>query len=477
MSGERRTRREPPKEQTALADENVERDVIGHFLANPDRVWDFVDSLSAEHFSHPRLGRIWAAMVRIAKLSKRVTKTLVALHIQGDQGAETPIKLFVEILMQEAIDAHNPVDLETYVGMLLQLAGKRALIDALGEAIAKVKTADISKTIEDIVDESLSTIMGVATGNDDRHIRTNAQVAEKLIDDINEDLKAGPEGQSRGLSPGLRGVEEVIGPLLPGKVYVVGGMSSAGKTSLTSGIMEAAALDAKSKGLGPGYQASMEMSGREHAARSLAAALGLSSFKLERSQVNDGEFDMLITKGLAHMRRFPIFIDTKPRLSLEDIRTRMLTQKHKHGLSFAVIDHLLLVRFGPKVSLSDRVMESVIEAKLMANEMEIPIILLSQVDEKKIMDRKSLEPIASDLFGGQAIQQNADSTAFIHRPEIPLRRRGPDGQGAEARSNHDARLEALKGKAFFYSDKGRGHGSGIRRELIFDGPTISFKDV
>jgi len=151
--------------------------------------------------------------------------------------------------------------------------------------------------------------------------------------------------------------------------------------------------------------------------------------------------------------------------------------KMTRGLSMAVIDHLLLIRGGKKESLMDRVMEAVIEAKIMAGEFGIPILLLSQINEKNLLDRPSGWPIASDLFGGASIVQNADAVMFIHRPEMVLRKKEPSKSSQTKHDEWVASLEREAGRAFVFTDKSRGMEGGRKRELQFVGETTSFRDL
>ena len=112
-----------------------------------------------------------------------------------------------------------------------------------------------------------------------------------------------------------------------------------------------------------------------------------------------------------------------------------------------------------------------------AGELDIPIILLAQLKESDILFRyPNSWPNANDIYGGGSVQMNADYTAFIHRPEIVTARKEP-AENAKDRAEWEAKYASERGQAFFYSDKARGSAGRIRREMIFDGPTMSFRDL
>ena len=220
------------------------------------------------------------------------------------------------------------------------------------------------------------------------------------------------------------------------------------------------------------------MHGEEYAARSLAEELGIPSFKLERADVNRAELDRISVAAYESLKEYPILVDQRRRMTLDTLRSRMMDVRIRYGLAMGVVDHLLLIRSARKAaSLQERVSETVEELKIMAGEFNVPILLLAQVNEKNILERPSGWPIAADLFGGQAIQQTADMTLFVHRPEIVTRRREPAKTAEFKHREWEDKLVMERGKAFVFTDKGRGMEGGLKRELTFDGPTMTFRDI
>ncbi|MCQ8781683.1 replicative DNA helicase [Mangrovibrevibacter kandeliae] len=471
----------PPAE---IISEEAERAVAGYILANPSQFFEINDRLQSEHFSTSRIMRIWAAMQRAVEKGKSPDRRMVALFIDPlDKKDDTPLTIYIANLIHDVTRNIEGFDLLAYTDTIIRLAQKRALLAALDQARVQVAAADVGTAIEDLVDEGVRALTSAGVGDFDRDMRTYGQWAEALGQRVNRAI-ADEENGGIGLSPGLKAVEEVIGPLIGGKVYVLAGMSSGGKSALAKSIMESAALDAKRKRQGWLYNASLEMNGEEHAARALSDYLGIPSFKIERAALNRSEVEAIGSRGREWASQYPILIDQRRRMTMEKIRSRMMQVKNRYGLAMAVIDHILLIRGGKKDSLMDRVMEAVIEAKIMAGELGIPILLLAQINEKNLLERPSGWPIASDLFGGASIVQNADVVFFIHRPELVTRKKEPaktakkrDEDGDTPHQAWERRLEREAGQAWVFSDKTRGLAGGVRRELRFDGETTTFRDI
>jgi replicative DNA helicase len=454
-----------------------ERAIIAYCLTNPAEFFDVSDRLQPAHFSVTRHARIWEAMQKVAAGGHTPNRLQVRLRIAPeDLKEDTTLEMFLGALIHELQGNMEGFDFLAYVDTVASLGQRRQMLDAMQDAMVRIRAMDSSVPNEDLVDEAVRAITASTGRSFDRDMRTYGEFADEVAQRVTASLDAG-EGGGIGLSPGLKAVEEVMGPLIGGKVYVLAGMSSGGKSALAKTIVEAASLDAKRKGLGWAYVASLEMNGQEHAARALADFLRIPSYKIERAALNRAEVDMIATRGREKLHQYPILIDQRRRMNMEMIRARMAQVRIQRGLSLAVIDHLLLIRGGKKDSLMDRVMEAVIEAKIMAGEFNIPIILLAQINEKNLLDRPSGWPIASDLFGGASITQNADIVAFIHRPELVTRKKEPKKEATEQHDKWTQQLERERGKAWFFSDKSRGMEGGVKRELTFDGATTSFKDV
>lgn len=474
MSDRRRYPEKAPQPTVAISEES-ERAIVGYVLANPNQFFEVSGRLEASHFNTPRLARIWDAMQRCSDKGKTPDRRQISVYIKNDGGEETPLSVYAGILIHEATKNAEGFDFLAYVDTVIALAQKRALLAALDQARIQIAAADVATPVEDMVDEGVRAITSVARGGNDRYERTYGEWMGDLAQYVaaNFDKEEGGEG----LDPGLKAVTEVIGPLLPGKVYILAGMSGGGKSALVRQITNSAAIDGGRKGRGFAYIVSMEMKGREYAARGAAEFMGVPSYKIERTDVNRSEVEMLAGPVREMANKVPLIIGEKRRLPLDEIRSRLAACKRTRGLSLAVIDHILLIKHGSKDSLADRAMESVIEAKAWAGEFDIPIIMLAQLTESKLMMMDNPWPNAGHLYGGGGVQMNADFTAFIHLPEIVTARQEPSVRSGTKHDEWRQKLESQRGKAFFFNDKARGAEGRVKREMIFDGPTMSFRDI
>lgn len=464
-----------------LFSEQSERNIIGKALVDSALFWDTYSRLQPEHFAFSRLARIWDAMCRLASTSKPVNRNFVPLAIRDDAKEETPIAMFLALLINDASEVDGE-EIGIAVQTIYSLAMKRSLIDSLERAKAGILATDVGVAVELMQDHAMKAIVSAVGDDSDNFMKTYHQWGLELQRDAFESYERGEDG-GIGLSPGLAAVETVMGRLLPGKTYVLAGMSSAGKSALARQICEASAKQAIEQKLGFVQVESLEMSGKESAARHISEQLGIPGSQIEQGSMNRAELEAL-ANAVERMRKLPIIVDAQPRMSINDIRARALRTKQRRGLCLLAIDHILLMSATQRnMSPTERVSESTMEAKNLAKELNVPVILLSQVDEKKLLESPSGMPNSTHLFGGQAIQQNTDVTMFVHRPEVILAKKEPSStapaRGKEELTPHQIwvqRMDKVRGVAYVYNNKRRGGTGNVKRELQFHGPTMTFSD-
>lgn len=475
-----RRRRDQQIDPKPLFNLDAERFIVGICLCNDSVFYEYCNTLKPEHFTNPRCARIWAAMMRCMDARKPIRKEWIPAMIRNDSGEDTPLPVALQVMINDAPPASEA---ELWANAVLGHAGQRSMVDALQKALNEVRSLDIGVGVESMRDVAMRHISTADAGEADEHMLEYHEWGTQVWHDSARALEQDDEQAAFGLSPGLSKVEEVIGRLLPGKLYVLAGMSGSGKSALARQIMEAAVIDAAKRGLGPGYVASLEMTGKEYAVRALAERLNIPAFEIEQGSVNQGRVHA-IGNALTWMKTVPLIIDSKPRVGMEEIRTRAMKAKMKHGgkLSIIAVDHVLLIKGGKNESLPDRVSQATIEAKNLAKEFDVPVIMLAQVDEKKLLESSTKRPNTSNLFGGQTINQNADAVLFVHRDSVvigkfepPMTQAGKEGELTPWQKWND-RMERARGQAIIYNNKRRGGAGNVSRDLIFRPDVMTFSD-
>jgi replicative DNA helicase len=458
---------------TPLHGEDDERAVIAACLKDTALFWQLNGKVQTNHFTVPRLARIWEAMVTLGNNGQNVARENIPRAIKGEEKSDTPLMVFLGLLMRGAPDSAIAVDI---ADKLVFNAGRRQFLDRIEEMRSMVLRADFGESMESLTEKGISAITSIGGSGFDRHMRSYGEWAQQVYERTLSNYEQGGDNVV-GMDTGIGAVTEVMGRLLPERLYVLGGMSSSGKSALARQIVEAAAEQAQTQGLGWWYVASLEMAGDEHATRALSQRLGLAASKIEEGTIDLDSIERM-RDWVDVLKRYQIILDVKPRMRMEDIRNRALRLKHQRGLAGIAVDHLLLIKpEGKAESMMDRVANGTSEAKFMARELGVPVLMLAQLNEKAIVERPSGRPHSGDLFGGQAIQQNADVVAFVHRQEIVERKREPSKEDSSKHAKWSSMIADLKGKAVIFNDKRRGGERHTEKRLVFHGETMTFGDA
>ena len=203
---------------------------------------------------------------------------------------------------------------------------------------------------------------------------------------------------------------QLSGGLRPGNVIVVAGRPAMGKTALAVNI----AFQVAQEGI-PSLVISMEMDEQEVADRLIAQAGSVDLSDVIAGNMN-GDSGERIMAGVSKLHDIPLIIDDQGGLTLFDVASKARSVKRKHGLGLMVIDYLQLMS-GEGDSRNQQVDSISRGLKALAKELDIPIIVLSQLS-RKCEERPNKRPMPSDLRDSGAIEQDADVILFVYRDEV-----------------------------------------------------------
>jgi replicative DNA helicase len=162
---------------------------------------------------------------------------------------------------------------------------------------------------------------------------------------------------------------------------------------------------------------SLEMGRNELAMRLLSAEATISLQDLRKGTIKDDQWSKIATT-MGRMNDAPLFIDDSPNMSLMEIRAKCRRLKQQHDLKLVVLDYLQLMSSGKKVeSRQQEVSEFSRALKLLAKELQVPVIALSQLNRGS-EQRTDKKPMVSDLRESGSIEQDADMVILLHREDI-----------------------------------------------------------
>jgi len=161
---------------------------------------------------------------------------------------------------------------------------------------------------------------------------------------------------------------------------------------------------------------SLEMSRNEITMRLLAAEARVPLTRMRSGKMDDQDWQKLAAT-MGKVAEAPLFIDDSPNMSLMEIRAKCRRLKQRHDLKLVVIDYLQLMSSGKRVeSRQQEVSEFSRALKLLAKELEVPVIAISQLNRGP-EQRGDKKPQMSDLRESGSIEQDADVVILLHRED------------------------------------------------------------
>ena len=230
---------------------------------------------------------------------------------------------------------------------------------------------------------------------------------------------------------------------------------------------------------------SLEMSAAQLASRILSSQAQIDGTKIRNGKISQEEFNKINEVAL-WMQKFPLYIDDTPGLTVNAIRTRAKRLKRgKTGLGLIIIDYLQLIegdsRNGGQENRVQEVSKMTRELKLMAKELNVPVVVLSQLN-RGVESRDEKIPQLADLRESGSIEQDADIVMAVYRewyylPKEIVQKPGESNEKYNARvADLDKRKSDLENIAEVLVLKNR-HGKTANIKLSFVGQYSSFNNL
>jgi replicative DNA helicase len=223
-----------------------------------------------------------------------------------------------------------------------------------------------------------------------------------------------------GVPTGFKALDLLTAGWQETDLIVIAGRPSMGKTALALACTRAASRAGRSVGY-----ISLEMSAEQLVARLVGAESGIDVHAMRTGRLpHDGWKKLAL--GTHALEAAPIWVDASPLRTVAHLRAKARRLKANQGLGLLVIDYLQLLEGHDGDSRQEIVAGMSRALKLLAKELEVPILLLSQLN-RKCEERPDKRPLPSDLRESGAIEQDADVVGFLYREEVydPL----PENQG------------------------------------------------
>jgi replicative DNA helicase len=224
-----------------------------------------------------------------------------------------------------------------------------------------------------------------------------------------------PSRRVKGVSTGFRKFDEMTSGLHSGELIILAARPSMGKTALALNMAHHIAAHPEIRKTVAVF--SLEMSRELLLTRLICAAARVDQQKYRLGYLNQDERRML-QLAASEIAEAPLFIDDTAGINLMDMHAKLRRLKSEHGLGLVVVDYLQLMSSRGRVENRNQEVSAISRGlKLLAKELQVPILALSQLSRATEQRQGDNIPILSDLRDSGSIEQDADLVMFIHRPE------------------------------------------------------------
>lgn len=399
----------PPTTTTPPHDATAEQLVIGSVLLAPALLLE-LGSLTPEAFYLPEHQAIYTAITHL-EINRHpidpqsVWRQLVERHDNRGR-INTPTYLH-ECMQHVTSAAAAPYHART----IRDMAAKRHTL-AFATRLAATST-DPSTHLQDIVTHLTTTSRELV---DSMTATTIVPTMGELLQDAVEYVEqlASGDGQKDVLSTGFIDLDRILNGMRPGQLITIAARPGVGKTSLALDMLRHNAIRANRSVL----MFSLEMSARELVLRLISAESGVPSKDMLSGKTSDAHWAAIAQCYQKIVDAKISIIDDATVTMADAARLARLIEREKGGIDLIIIDYLQLMNSGRKSeSRQLEVADISRSAKILAKEMGVPVIALSQVN-RAAEARNDKKPVLSDLRDSGAIEQDSDVVLLIHREEI-----------------------------------------------------------
>ena len=313
---------------------------------------------------------------------------------------------------------------ESWCIMLRDLYTLRSMINVCSDSIRKCYAAE--QDAADLVNQIESEIYKVRGNSDATSI---VSVKESALNAFKHIERIINKQEEPGILSGFPDLDKMTGGLKRGEMFVVAARPSIGKTALALNIIRNIVMKNNPKSV---ILFSLEMTDEQISTRLICTEADMSEQKFRDGSFRNGDMPRLAS-AVKNLREAPLFIDPTGGLTIAELRAKARRMKIQHKIDLIVIDYLQLMQgSGHEESRQREVSEISSGIKSLAKELQIPVMVLAQLNREVEKGTASTMPKLSHLRESGSIEQDADVVVFLHRDRDQAKNL-PPGASVEAK--------------------------------------------
>jgi len=293
-----------------------------------------------------------------------------------------------------------------YAQIVQEKAILRRLVE-VGTRIAQMGYSNEGEVV-DLINQAQADVYDVVNGSAGEDLVDLNTSLESAVAEM--EAAAGRGGDLVGVATGFTELDAMTHGLHPGQLIILAARPAVGKSTLALDIARNVAIKHKK----PTIFFSLEMSRSEVAMRLLSAESQTLMQGMRKGNLDQADWNKM-ARVRGEINDAPFYIDDSPNLTLVEIRAKCRRLAQRIGLQMIVIDYLQLLSSGKKVeSRQQEVSEFSRALKLLAKELKVPVIAISQLNRNSEKSENK-KPEISQLRESGSLEQDADVVILLHR--------------------------------------------------------------
>lgn len=395
-------------ERTPPQNIDAEMSVLGGMMLSKDAIADVIEILQASDFYRPAHTTIYNVIMELFGKGEPADAVTVGADLKRigelDRIGGLP---YLHTLVSTVPTAANA---GYYARIVREQSQLRSLVE-VGTRIVQLGYTTDGADVDGLINMAQSEVYAIT----EKRERNEYATLEEIVPILYEELEANEnrDGGLQGVPTGFTELDAKLNGLRPGQMIIVAARPGAGKSTLAMDFCRSASI----KHNMPSAYFSLEMSHTELSMRLVAAESRVFLDRMIKGEMETEDWQR-IAATLDRISAAPLLVDDSPNLTLSEIRAKSRRMKQQHDIQLIVIDYLQLLTSGKSVeSRQQEVSEFSRSIKLLAKELEVPIIAVAQLnrDPEKRNDKK---PMVSDLRESGSLEQDADVVLLIHRDDM-----------------------------------------------------------
>lgn len=382
----------------------AEQSVLGAVFITPETIISLADELVPDDFYKPANKIVFKTMLSLFKKGEPIDATTMvsALTNQGQIKEIGGINYVVELVNSTPTSKN----VEHYAKLVKEKATLRRVIADLSDSLSSAYQGDVS--ISDIIAQTEKSMLDISNQNTGTGFRNVADILDTHMQMV--ETRSQTDGVVTGLSTGFVGLDKITTGLHEDNLIILAARPAMGKTALALNIAQYIAVKEKK----PVAIFSLEMGAESLIERMLASEGMVEGYHLKTGNLSVEEWSRLV-HAQGNLYDAPIFVDDTAGIRISEIRSkaRKLAQEME-GLGVIIIDYLQLITGSKGENRQQVVSEISRELKILAKDLKVPVIALSQLS-RAVEQRQDKRPMLADLRESGSIEQDADIVAFLYR--------------------------------------------------------------